>query len=205
MVVGAALILVACDDGFLDVTNQGEMVFPDAGPGEPDDAGGNGENGDAGNGDAGGNGGSGDAGQDIDEILPDCVDDQFAPANFTTQGAPELNAGDSFDLILCDNLNDDLTSHNWFHIGAPSGGFEIHLSWSGEPGLLRIDSYRVNADLVSQGFFADGSGGPHEETEIEFTNSSTIPDGQTIMVRVFFQSGMEKPVNGQAFTITRVQ
>lgn len=178
--------LLGCSDGFLDVANPGELQARS-------DAGGTGPGADAGLEDTGGDDGGG-----FDVSEPEgCVDDEFAPGNFSIDGAAPLGAGETLEMVLCDNETEGVTSHNWFSLGTASS-VSLELAWTGPEGMLRMDLWSSAGEPSERTYWVDAGTGT---TSISF--EGTPPAGQAVFARVFFQADRTKPELGAAYTLSR--
>ncbi len=136
---------------------------------------------------------------DSQGICGPCIDDGFAPDNFVSQSAPHLGPGQSFeDLVLCDNENPDVTSHNFFYLGQVSH-FQIHLEWEEVHGPLGLDFWTATTSQATwqdREFLADAGQHPSE-----LSHSQSVGSSLHVFARVFFRT-VNKPPAGTPYTIS---
>ncbi len=134
-----------------------------------------------------------------EELCTACRDDDFAPDNFVSQTAPTLSAGTTFsDLVLCDNGNPDVTSHNFFYLGQIST-IDVHLQWVEEQGPLGLDFWTAEAadsSWAGRDYLADAGQHPSELSHNQSLGSNTH-----IFARVYFRTS-SPPTAGTTYTIS---
>lgn len=199
------LALSACGEGFLDVANGSDQSIddvgdmPDAGPDAGPDEGDTGPDDDIGvPDDADDNSTNQNNSTQNNNSQPEgCVDDQFAPDNFNDTGAASLNPGDSYDLILCDNEIDGVTSHNFFYLGQTTQ-IDVQLTWDEADGPLGLDFWSAPTDQGGdRTYHADGGTDP---SSLSFSQS--LDSATHIYARVFFRTD-NMPEFGAPYTISR--
>ena len=134
-------------------------------------------------------------------ICEPCVDDSYAPDNYVSETAPLINPGQTLSgLVLCDNGDPGLASHNFFYLGELSV-IDVELDWDDAYDELALDlwfAFEANAAFGERVYLGHAPYGSPPNRYFEDLGDDSVH----IYARVFFNS--DPPPSGIPFSITHL-